>query len=276
MTKISKILEYSKDNKQVYSVLRNLIRKGEIFPFVGAGMSAPIYPTWKKYLINVAESFDTEDIIDKYRSKIEEENADYENIASEMLEEKGKAGFNATIQDTFGKHSDSINLKTQAIWLLPLLFNKVIFTTNYDELLKNVYEQQGKDPHVILPKQIEATNSAMRGTLDNTIVMLHGNYYEPSSIILTKEVYNLAYDNTNGILRKELEKYYKNRVCLFLGCSLHNDRTLEILKETLEPGQNHFAILSCEKNIYPNVVENWEKWVYFLFFIHQGSIHRFV
>ena len=49
------IMNYCPDNKSVYTNLLKTFENNNIIPFVGAGMSVPIYHTWEKTLEKLAE-----------------------------------------------------------------------------------------------------------------------------------------------------------------------------------------------------------------------------
>lgn len=81
---------------------------------------------------------------------------------------------------------------------------------------------------------------------------MHGDIVDPSECILSKTQYDAAYGNDEINIKlpipKLLEYYYKNSNLLFLGCSLNNDRTIDVfrrIKEATRDGGSvpqHFAI----------------------------------
>src|SRR5262249_23714135 len=84
-----------------------------------------------------------------------------------------------------------------------------------------------------------------------SIIKLHGDIKTPGRCILSKNQYDQAYGK-GGIdltrpIPKLLEYYYKNSSLLFLGCSLNNDRTVQVFR-TVKPRvgdtviPQHFAI----------------------------------
>lgn len=88
-----------------------------------------------------------------------------------------------------------------------------------------------------------------------SIIKLHGDIKTPGQCILSKKQYDEAYGD-GGIdltrpIPKLLEYYYKNSSLLFLGCSLNNDRTVQVfraIKQGIEQKHGdivipqHFAI----------------------------------
>lgn len=71
-----------------------------------------------------------------------------------------------------------------------------------------------------------------------TVIKLHGDIREPKRCILSKNQYDEAYGNGSLNLHKPIPKllayHYKNSSLLFLGCSLSNDRTVQVFKKIRE------------------------------------------
>ena len=55
------ILKWAPDNEDVFKELLRSIEKGSVIPFVGAGMSVPIYPLWGDVLIQLTEKLVSEE-----------------------------------------------------------------------------------------------------------------------------------------------------------------------------------------------------------------------
>lgn len=49
------IMDFATVNRQNYEQLKQQIQRGTVIPFVGAGLSACVYPGWKKVLQIIAE-----------------------------------------------------------------------------------------------------------------------------------------------------------------------------------------------------------------------------
>ena len=70
-----------------------------------------------------------------------------------------------------------------------------------------------------------------------------------SSIIFTERQYNDAYQEYSKVVQV-LKRWFQNRSLFFLGCSLKQDKTMNLLNKivALEPGLNHFTIIDCIEN----------------------------
>ncbi len=86
---------------------------------------------------------------------------------------------------------------------------------------------------------------------DRCILKLHGSVGEEESYIFTQSQYNSSYGNPINFelpLPKTLRQIYISHSLLFLGCSLEQDRTLELFQTIKNEGHfeipQHFAILS--------------------------------
>ena len=95
MIKISEILEIGSNKKYIDNLIKEC-KKENIIPFIGAGMSVPIYELWGDFLIDVSKkSFDSE-FPKKIWKRIEA--GEYECAASDVLEELGRESFIRRLQ----------------------------------------------------------------------------------------------------------------------------------------------------------------------------------
>ena len=104
MIKISEILEIGSNKKYIDNLIKEC-KKENIIPFIGAGMSVPIYELWGDFLIDVSKkSFDSE-FPKKIWKRIEA--GEYECAASDVLEELGEGEFYSALTDAFSKEKIS-------------------------------------------------------------------------------------------------------------------------------------------------------------------------
>jgi len=85
---------------------------------------------------------------------------------------------------------------------------------------------------------------------ERCLLKLHGSVGEEDSYIFTLNQYNDAYGDPlifEKPLPKTLRQIYISHSLLFLGCSLEEDKTLELFQKIKQEGQfeipQHFAIL---------------------------------
>jgi len=268
---IEYVFNYSQTNKAVFEELLELVRENSVVPFVGAGLSCPFYPLWGKSLQIIAENLlkDNGEELSNVLSELSKPNPNYLEIANKLASpphsveevvEVMKSLFNSE------KHrSRRSEIRERAVWLLPQLFPRLAFTTNFDRMLNDVYEWQ--DHRVIFslcPKEkeklqaaiLEESTEASNGS--TTVFHVHGQVEEngmidPDTLVFTGMQYTERYEH-NADVKNFLVKVYKAKSFLFLGCSLKDDKTVEVLekvcKQKKDEGKEkvNFAIVDCKKD----------------------------
>lgn len=232
-------------NQRNINSLIEKIKSGSIVPYVGAGMSMlfeNVYPSWSGFLNKTFTEFIDASEKNKF------DNLNYEDKADFLYAEIGQRTFADHLKDTFGyKHLDKdiIDFVDKSIYLVPIIFEKgLIITTNYDKVIEKVYGLHEIVLSVAHPGHFESLNGALR---DGELLLykIHGDITEPiNSIILTKEQYELAYNNPDLI--QTLKQAYISKGILFLGCSIEKDRPIELLCEVSQAGMNNYAIIGCK------------------------------
>ena len=111
------------------------------------------------------------------------------------------------------------------------LFTDTVITTNYDRLIEQAFDTGAKDIFQIIDGMNPLDDPDPNRV---SIIKLHGDIKNPDRCILSKKQYDQAYGN-GGIdltrpIPKLLEYYYKNSSLLFLGCSLNNDRSIQVFR----------------------------------------------
>lgn len=211
-------------NVQRFDQLVERLKTADVVPFVGAGLSRDGgFPTWKDHLRSQGRTAG----IDAARIGALLALGEYETLIAEIENSRGREVFVQEIRDIFARTGTITN----ATLLMTELFADTIITTNYDRLIEQAFDTGAED-------SVQVINgfSAMAYPDENavTIVKLHGDIRTPSECILSKKQYDQAYGNDgidlNRQIPKLLEYYYKNSTLLFLGCSLHNDRTVQVFR----------------------------------------------
>jgi hypothetical protein len=111
------------------------------------------------------------------------------------------------------------------------LFTDTVITTNYDRLIEHAYDTGKKGSFQI----INGMDTLEKPAVDRvTIIKLHGDIQNPVRCILSKNQYDEAYGhnrlNMTLPIPKLLSYYFRNSSLLFLGCSLNNDRTIQVFR----------------------------------------------
>lgn len=237
-------LNSSLDNfKQLISV----IRKKKVVPFIGSGLSASSgYETWTKFLTTLAnEANELERVEQLLNDNLYEEASEY------LMEKLGKENFNSKVDLKFGSPIGKIQ---GIVNDLPKATNGTIVTTNFDKLVETAFLNNGIRLDIIHGNEDKEFHRCFVSG-DNYLLKLHGSINDTKSRVFTKTEYEEAYLldgelDFNKPLPENLSKIYLNSTLLFLGCSLENDRTLQLFKTIKEQyGERkiprHFTIISA-------------------------------
>ena len=254
------IMDFATVNRENYEQLKQQIQRGTVIPFVGAGLSACVYPGWKKVLQIIAEDVmdlnAKKDVLKLLSDEYVKEHEDALEQAAKCLEDVWtKSVFDNKLYHIFSpqkleKADVKETLCKEAVSVLPRLFPQgVVLTTNYDHVLENVYITYGGGIHACDVLHQERLNRRLREmSSESLLIKLHGDVEEAAtSIILNGKSYDEAYQDDSPLI-EILHRCYGTKSMLFLGCSLEHDRTMNELQKTLEPGNLHFAIFPCERN----------------------------
>lgn len=246
---INNIFEAHPENE---GVIRDLIdtlndKNVEVSPFVGAGMSAPIFPLWGQALKEIMK---THLFSPESRKQIEEYLSEYkyEVAASEIEKALPGIRYKDALRRIF--NSKKINeqvLKDMPVSMLPKLFTRTVFTTNFERVINKVYQC---NTLITMKSSEDKKSEVLRSKEKLYIVKLHGDI-EDGDIVFTNEEYNDCYgESFNTSYVSFLESLFASRAMLFLGCSLKEDRTFELLKRISEKGTYpHYAFLEIQDDL---------------------------
>jgi hypothetical protein len=228
-------------NAKRYSDLRDAVKRRQVVPVVGSGMSVPSgLPTWSNLLRRIREftMIDPAKLDELLHVSAFEEAADL--IAS---------GTNPNLLNERVEHDlrvDDPELIDGAVRLLPAIFPELVITTNLDDVLEQHYRCCGVDFAHVLPGQELAQYRQIKTPTQRFLLKLHGDCRRASSRVLLTAEYETAYALGSAI-REELTLLYRNNHLLFLGCSLGPDRTVQLIKEVAGSDKSmpkHFALLA--------------------------------
>ena len=250
-------------NENRFAELKKMIASGGAIPFVGSGMSVPTgLPTWGEFLRNTCKRTKGFKVADLEACLAV---GNYEGAASRIFGSMPPQLFNECFESAFTiKAMQSVD---GAVRLLPYLFESIVLTTNFDPILEQVYASGEKAFQEILHGM--AVGEFRRKYINGSrcLLKLHGNYNVTQGRVLLKDEYDEFYKpRSNG--REELSLIFRRGGIVFLGCSLCQDRTMNLLKEIADADENmprHFALLQrpeeamlldrehflTERNIFP-------------------------
>jgi len=237
----------------IFTQLVQSIQRRKIAPFVGAGLCtvSPLsYPLWGQALSEIVARLEDMDLND-----VKELIKEFKYLeAAEILLAKDPTQFVNYINDRFSLRRDFTkdDVFVSALKLLPQIASGCVITTNYDKILEEVFKYSSKPFEGFMYGKLPNSRfvpDLIRG--DRSILKLHGNVGEPDSYIPSLSQYNEAYgENVDWTkpLPKTLRQIFISHSLLFLGCSMEQDRILELFKLIKDQQQfeipDHFAILS--------------------------------
>lgn len=234
------------DQSAVFLDFVDAIRLGRIAPFVGAGLSkACDYPMWGEALIKIAaklEGIGVEDIAPMM--------ATYDYMkAAQVLHTGSAEQVNHFIKTEFRQRTAAI--KGPAL-LIPELSKGCIVTTNFDTVIEDIFRQRAQPLDGYMYGMQPGNNFVqrlLRG--ERCILKLHGDARQENTYVFTEQQYAQAYGEPLSFqmqLPRALRQIFISNSLLFLGCSLEQDKTLELFKSVVDEASfeipDHFAFLS--------------------------------
>lgn len=245
------IMAYHPDNKDVYNEIKeNLLN---LVPFVGAGLTHFAYPSWKEALNKLTGKITNKNDSRQVKKLIK--SGYYMDAAQQLENLRTPSNLARDIAHLFSSDhlADKMSvLSKEAVYLLPWLFKGLVLTTNFDETLETVYRECGNPFQTVSdPGHPELLEQFLRNQNHCGLFKMHGtvtgNLIEYKNIVFTSAQYDYHYGK-NSPLISTLKACFQKRLMFFLGCSLEEDRTMEILQEVIIQGVNHYAIIGCKKS----------------------------
>lgn len=241
------------------------------------------FPSWENLLIELAKKENIgKNEIDEIKGIISNDNKDegYE-LAAQILENiSGRTLFQNDLRELFStvKLSNG-KLKNSTLMILPKLHPQIILTTNYDSSIERVYylskyfnEEDSdatvrfKETEVIRVLTPCAKTREFVGLIKHrvaedlskpTLYKFHGDVQDKGDthdLILSKKSYDEVYGTREEIssahfikdVVKNLNIFLFAKTILFLGCSLNQDRIMDIIATNNEV--EHYAFVGCGKS----------------------------
>lgn len=258
-TSFDEIMNYDIANRIVYNSLCKEIKKDKgVLPFVGAGMSAFAYDTWGQLLLKFASDLTNEDEKNIQRAIGE---GDYFKASDLLCEKYGEILFYKRLRDAFSeeKIKDS-EIKNNAVYLVPKICHGNCITTNFDRVLEHACRLNNIVPDSAIPTNTNQLNEYLRNDNKKSalIFKIHGDILSnKEDIIVTGKSYNKHY-GLETPLRRQLIRWIDSRKLLFLGASLKQDRTVDIIKERMEEGMYNYTIYGCKQSDIPDLKKHFE------------------
>lgn len=223
---INQILSCHKDNEENFAELSKLCCNREIIPFVGAGMSQPIYKGWADTLKGLLD-YDSDEL-----SRLLE-NYEYQKAADFVYKELGIDRFEKRFFNLYDNPQTKYTRNTD---LIAMIFKNVaVVTTNYDQCLENAYKDNEVEYDKEYPTSVERVNETVDKLLrpSKTLIWkLHGDYNNRTSRVFTSKEYEAAYSYSKNRQRyNQIKRFFMDSSFLFLGCSLtESDNYVKMLE----------------------------------------------
>ncbi|MDQ8184306.1 SIR2 family protein [Pelagicoccus sp. SDUM812002] len=197
-------------------------------PFIGAGVSvAGGFPTWKNHLRQQGKTAGIP--LETIESLLSD--GQFETIIDKIESTLGKDVFAQEIRDVFSKTGDLEEITL----IITDLFTDTLITTNYDRLIETSFDIGPEDEFEVFHSFDAMVKPASNRT---TIIKLHGDIRSPQRCILGRSQYDDAYGSESIDLSlpipKLLKYHYITNSLLFVGCSLNNDRTIQVFRAVKE------------------------------------------
>ena len=229
-------------NGNRYLDLTEAVKRQQVVPFVGSGMSVPSgLPTWAEFLMQTGEyaQCDPLELDQLIRSSSFEEAADLLSRSMNPTLFAERVEHNLRINDP-----SAIN---GAVCLLPNLFPDLVLTTNLDNVLEHIYQLCDVPFSYTLSGRKLTDYQLLRNPAERFLIKLHGDHKNQEGRVLLSSEYDEAYAE-NSQVREEVTLLYRQNSLLFLGCSLGPDRTVRLIHEVARSDGNrprHYAFLEA-------------------------------
>lgn len=262
---IREYLEHT-DQINIFNRFVDVLRKKRVAPFIGAGVSKPYkYPLWGEAIDNIIKK------LEGISASEEKSGKPVNNTLREIKELFVQKDYLTTVQKLYEYNKvivdNTINSKFDGaqnkvlegiIGLIPQLTDGCVITTNFDKLLETVFEDRNK-PFQGFMQGIQQHSSFASKLVQGSrcILKLHGTFDDPETYIFSKQQYDDAYgsgflDYTKP-LAKVLRQIFISHSLVFIGCSLEQDRTLELFLDVVDSNvfdiPNHFAFIPEIDNV---------------------------
>lgn len=250
-----------------FRLLAERIQARQVIPLIGSGLAAPFgYKPWRKLLLAEAGRCGPE-LQTLVNQRLDE--AEYE-VAADLLHGAADDSFLSALAQHYQPvttdlaqaehfYSGPARLLADpalpAAVLLPRLFSGPVLTTTFDPTLPRLYQAAGL-PFV---REVAAPDGGVVSQLavhQRILLRLNGSPQAPETRVVLRDEYRRRYLEDKASeerARIDLLKDHPNllihlfsmRSVLFLGCSLAQDRILDVLQRVAEflPDSHHFAVL---------------------------------
>ncbi|MGH7340951.1 MAG: SIR2 family protein, partial [Candidatus Rokuibacteriota bacterium] len=241
-------ITYDKNRLYIDTLIKQLAQRPQsIVPFIGAGCSmASGYPGWRRFLVDLldvglsAGLISAAEVADLRRTF---DRRPLEEVADRLWASLGSVTFRDKLQASFRRNGRQIR---GAVCHVPPLATNLVLTTNYDQVVEDVWDEYlrrtrtGGPVQVLTPSDEDAFERALADP-GHFVFKLHGDVERPQTWVLTKHDYHAKYHGAFSSLPLFLRRLMGGG-CIpwFLGCSLQDERILDAMRAA---GRSGYAVL---------------------------------
>lgn len=231
--------------------------------FIGAGLSQPLFPSWKSLLLLFLEQAKDGDLVysESELKELIEKGESYLSIADTLVDSIGPTRYRDILEGIFDKDFSEEEVP-EAYQTLMNLAPKIIITTNYDR----IPDIAGKGKYRVSTNKTSSEASRLFLDSKSTVFKLHGDILDHSSIVLTSTDYRRIM-HTNQGTRLLMNSLLSTKILIFIGFSLSDPHINNILDNIIAINnglplshyvllneQSKFKIASFEKNYGVKVI----------------------
>ena len=212
--------------------------------FVGAGLSQPLFPSWKTLLENFLEQAKEGDLPHEASEILGliEKGESYLDVAEVCVNAMGASRYRDVMEKVFDKDFSEDEVPESYRALINLA-PKTIITTNYDR----IPEIAGKGKYRINTNKNAPEASRFVAGGKNSVFKMHGDIIDHSSLVLTTSDYKKII-NDNQSTRLLLNSLLSTKILVFVGFSL-SDPHIDVILENIMSINNgmplsHYILLN--------------------------------
>lgn len=231
---LNEILSCWNRNEDRWKKLKGLYENSKIIPFIGAGMSTPVYPMWSDAIRNILNGDKKE--VDELNELFDQNK--YEDACEYVKEKINNNGFIERVRSEFSENkinkSSEIERGKVNSNCLPDIFNGPIFTTNFDKMLEHCYNNNFDNIYSLsnMTHSWAVIYDAIRN-YNHNLYKIHGDIDDVNSWVFSRQQYEDVYGREEFL--KVIRTVCESMNFLFMGCSLtESDRYINVLSEVVE------------------------------------------
>lgn len=212
--------------------------------FVGAGLSQPLFPSWKTLLENFLEQSKDGELPHEESEILEliEKGESYLDVAEVCVNAMGTTRYRDIMEKVFDKDFSEDEIPESYRALMDLS-PKTIITTNYDR----IPGVAGKGKYRINTNKNAPEASRFFADGKSSVFKMHGDIIDHSSIVLTTSDYQkIIHDNQST--RSLLNSLLSTKILVFVGFSL-SDPHVDVILDNIKSINNglplsHYVLLN--------------------------------